>query len=229
MFHSSFVVRWINFWNKFSLLIFCFHFWNLFFFTKSKFKKKLNYADLLLTFILINNVIVYFEYDNWFYFNFLGNYNSNGQISILKSNADHIDTVSSGESDTKPKNVHHHKVIKTADDQSCAERLINDFYVDEKTGCKSRKKIRTLKCKNQCQTQSPAKLMQSNQTPFGYIIGTNKKQISRSLNENESCCKASQTKLKKLKLFCDDGSTIMADITIVKKCTCSNECSRSAN
>jgi len=67
---------------------------------------------------------------------------------------------------------------------------------------------------------------QQNQTPFGYLIGTNKHTVAgRDIVVNKtSCCRASKVKKRKMKLFCADGSTIMTDVSIVKKCTCSNEC-----
>ena len=111
---------------------------------------------------------------------------------------------------------------------SCVERTLNDFYVDPQTGCKSKRKIKTLKCKSECSVSPKQSLnLLGNKTPFGYIIGTNK-HILRSLNSNggsESCCQASRVKKRKIKLFCADGSTLMTELSIVKRCTCFAECS----
>jgi hypothetical protein len=113
---------------------------------------------------------------------------------------------------------------------SCVQNVMNDFYVDVQSGCKSKRKIKTLTCKSEC---DQSQMRSIKQMPFGYIIGTNKHILSRSLNNNRintnphanSCCQASRVKRRKIKLFCADGSTIMTEINIVKRCTCSNQCS----
>ena len=122
------------------------------------------------------------------------------------------------------------------DRKNCIEKVIENFHVDPRTGCKSKRKIKTLKCKSECSSSSQSESNSLNQTPFNYLIGTNK-QTLRSLkpngatstnnngnNKSKTCCKASKVKRRKMKLFCADGSTIMTDVSIIKRCTCSNEC-----
>ena len=104
--------------------------------------------------------------------------------------------------------------------QDCVAEAMEDFYVDPNTGCKSKRKIKSLKCKSDCAPSQMSPLR--NKTPFGYIIGTNK-HIVRSSN-SDTCCRPSKVKRRKLKLFCADGSTILTELSIVKKCTCSSDC-----
>ena len=119
---------------------------------------------------------------------------------------------------------------------NCIDKTIEDFYVDSNTGCKSKRKIKSLKCKSDCSLSSnQAQLKTLNQTPFGYLIGTNKqtlrslRQINEATKRKSSCCRASKVKKRKMKLFCADGSTIMTDVSIIKRCSCSNECMSEIN
>lgn len=136
----------------------------------------------------------------------MSNYNSNGQKSSLLLKSDDIITVSQ----------------RPAVLNQCSYRVLHDFYTDTKTGCKSRKKLRMIKCTGTCRSEnSNDKLSQMPQ--FNFLIGTNRKSANqRSINSNlaPSCCQPVKTRAKKIKLFCNDGSTIIADINLPKKCVC---------
>jgi hypothetical protein len=101
--------------------------------------------------------------------------------------------------------------------KSCNIFISKEFYQDESTGCKTKRKIRLFKCSGQCIDET-----QNNQTRFNYIIGTNKRDSSKLITSS-TCCMPSKTKERKVKLYCDDGSTIVKDLSIVRQCKCSKK------
>lgn len=123
--------------------------------------------------------------------------------------------------------IDRHTKLKDGPKKSnCVENVMKDFYVDVQTGCRSKRKIKSLKCKSECESQTKS----VKQRPFSFIIGTNKHILGRSLNARnadltKSCCQASRVKRRNIRLFCADGSTMLTEISIVKRCTCSNQCS----
>ena len=148
----------------------------------------------------------------------INNYNSNGQKSLLKT----------GEVNEKVTLNSNGNTVNT-----CVEKIVHEFFADSKTGCKSRKKIKMIKCKGECTASDPSMSQSSFQgqsSSFGFIIGTNRKPNQRSLPTTPSqCCRPAKTKPRKIKLYCDDASTIMVDITLPKKCVCANKCSNVSN
>lgn len=107
----------------------------------------------------------------------------------------------------------------------------NEIYTDPKTGCKSRKRVKLLSCRGECQQQQ--KYSSPNINGFekfqlsddktnakfsGYLIGTNKRESP--LFQPQQCCQVSKRRPKKLRLFCDDGSSYVTEIEIVRKCSC---------
>ncbi len=123
---------------------------------------------------------------------------------------------------------------------SCTESIESDYYVDASSGCKTKRKLRMVKCKGGCGSSGisvrdnklNAFSASDSNTPFGYLIGTNRKQVnSRSLNGltpikrlTQQCCVASVSKPRKLKLVCEDGAVMTVDVNLVKECACSNAC-----
>ena len=142
---------------------------------------------------------------------------------------------------------------KNKKSNGCTETIVNDHYVDPKSGCKTKRKFKMVKCKGNCskyssrnsittrdsQSSSPNVELQSfrsldEKMPFGYLIGTNKKQLnSRSLSMNgltpikrlvPECCVALKSKPRKFKLLCEDGSVLISDVSLIKECACSSKC-----
>lgn len=134
----------------------------------------------------------------------ISNYNSNGLKSVLKTD-DQITIQKQQQQQEKSLN-------------KCSHSFLYDFYTDSKTGCKSKKRLPFIKCTGSCKQMTN----EEKQPPsFAFLIGTNKKAIQRSITT--PCCQPVRTKPKKIKLFCSDGSTILADISLPRKCFCSNE------
>ncbi|CAF0707250.1 unnamed protein product [Brachionus calyciflorus] len=104
---------------------------------------------------------------------------------------------------------------------SCSEKIVNDFYMDETSGCKTKRKIKMIQCGGQCSAEMKKLKLLDNKEMFGYLIGTNNRQNVRSINE---CCIPIKTRLRRVKLFCDNGSTFVKDINLIKKCSCSSKC-----
>jgi hypothetical protein len=124
---------------------------------------------------------------------------------------------------------------------SCTESVESDYYVDAKSGCSTKRKLKIVKCRGECgsggKSVRDSKLnafsTADSKTPFGYLIGTNRKQVNaRSLSSGKrrvgsggACCVASVSKPRKLRLHCDDGRpSFMADVSLVKQCACSSTC-----
>jgi hypothetical protein len=121
----------------------------------------------------------------------------------------------------------------------CGKNIVSEIYVDEKSGCKSKRKIKLVKCDGQCMNnegenglnkKSPSIKFRSidyNKQPFSFIIGSNKKQLSLRSNRmaaNNKCCSVSETRQKRMKLHCENGSVITTEVNLVKECSCSNKC-----
>lgn len=121
---------------------------------------------------------------------------------------------------------------KNVNEQDCTEAIVNEIYTDKNTGCKTKRKIKMLKCSGDCSSKaSEMKRFKSldSKEPVSYLIGTNRQPMQRSLSEtshleNEKCCVPSKTRNRRVKLFCNDGSTYLNDINIIKKCSCSKKC-----
>ncbi len=128
---------------------------------------------------------------------------------------------------------------------SCTESVESEYYVDAKSGCKTKRKLRIVRCQGGCSSESSGISVRDSKlnafssadgnTPFGFLIGTNKKQVnSRSLSGSKGltpfkrlasqCCVASVSKPRKLKLYCEDGGVLVADVSLVKQCACSKKC-----
>jgi len=112
-------------------------------------------------------------------------------------------------------NVFRSKEVDNDESKSCKIAISKEIFQDEATGCKTKRKIRLFNCSGQCVDET-----QNNQTRFNYIIGTNKRDSSKA---SSTCCMPSKTKERKVKLFCDDGSTIIKDLSIVRQCKCSKK------
>lgn len=124
---------------------------------------------------------------------------------------------------------------------SCREVVSkNEIYVDVETGCKTRKRVKMLSCRGECSSSTVGssgeisssssssssqldkfKLLDPN-AKFSYLIGTNKRETSR---QSSQCCQVIKRKSRKLRLFCQDGSSYLSEINMVKKCSCSPRCS----
>lgn len=110
---------------------------------------------------------------------------------------------------------------------TCHEKVNFEIYVDSNTGCKSRKKIRTVTCEGACTGQDSAldqfQLLDKN-AQFSYLIGTNKKRDAQTRDSQSAdvCCQATRTKAKPFRLFCADGSSYLHDVNMVKKCSCTS-------
>jgi hypothetical protein len=115
-------------------------------------------------------------------------------------------------------NVFKSKEVDEEDAKSCKIAISKEFYQDEATGCKTIRKIRLFNCSGQCGVNET----HTNQSRFNYIIGTNKRDSARAITSS-TCCMPSKTKERKVKLFCDDGSTIIKDLSIVRQCKCSKK------
>lgn len=136
----------------------------------------------------------------------VNNYNSNGQKSPFLLKSDDFVTIA-----------------PRLQANQCMHRILTDFYTDPKTGCKSKKKIKMIKCSGECnKLNNDEKNDKLSQMPsFSFLIGTNRKSNQRSVNSLQQCCQPIKNRPKKIKLFCIDGSTIIADVHMPKKCICS--------
>ena len=118
---------------------------------------------------------------------------------------------------------------------SCKEVVVkNDIYVDTETGCKTRKRVKIWSCRGECSFGGESsvqlnkfKLLDPN-AKFSYLIGTNKRETSSQTSSSSSssqCCQVTKRKARKLRLFCEDGSSYVSELNLVKKCSCSTKCS----
>jgi hypothetical protein len=176
----------------------------------------------------------------------LGNYNSNGQMSalILKSADDEakqskVITFVPISADTRPQlqqpqSKQQQQQQQPQKESTCGERVVHEFYTDSISGCRTKKRIRMIRCAGECEKQTPAT---NKSVQFNYLIGANRKSAQRSLTsqfepreqqqqlqQQSLCCEAHKSKARKIRLYCADGSTVKADISIIRKCMCTNKC-----
>ena len=139
------------------------------------------------------------------------NYNSNGQKSILKSD-DQTDKQLSQLSDQEASNR-----------TNCKGRMTRQVYTDPKTGCVSKRKFKILECQGKCSGPSPRLTLANKFTNRqSFFIGTNlKSNLQRSLDAvGEQCCVPGQFETRQAKLFCKDGSILIANMNLARKCVC---------
>ena len=105
---------------------------------------------------------------------------------------------------------------------SCSVKVSFDFYTDLESGCRTKRKIRSLKCEGKCVSNKIRQFKSIN--TFGYLIGTNNRQSLRSASE---CCVPIKTRNRRVKLFCDNGRNYIKTIQLVRRCSCSNKCESS--
>lgn len=134
--------------------------------------------------------------------------------------------------DTRLKN---HPIVRK--ESSCTETIVKDFYIDQNSGCRTRRKFKMIKCRGDCsesRKQQPGVQFHSfrslnDKQPFGYLIGSNNRKHTSLISARSmpQCCAPSKTRVKSVKLFCDDGRMIQSNITLIKQCACSdnNKCS----
>jgi hypothetical protein len=142
-----------------------------------------------------------------------------------------------------PNDRYHHK--NKGSNGNCKLNIVFDYYNDQKTGCRSMRKIKLTKCQGQCSASSALSTSRDIRT-----INTNNKQLNligsnikplfntnlRSLNpfyhniqkrdelekeeEDNNLCKSVNVKKRKLRLVCQDGSTFTTFVDQIKECAC---------
>ncbi len=151
----------------------------------------------------------------------LGNYNSNGQKSVLKMsdfNDNHLEKTSLIEIGYKKNNV-------SDINSDCNGHVSQIFHMDSATGCKSIRRIRHLTCSGVCRPSPPVYRSLDEDSKFdskaSLFIGTNLKSIG---TRAASCCKPGEFKKRKVKLLCPDGSSFVKQIEVARQCVCSSSC-----
>ncbi|XP_076460570.1 slit homolog 2 protein-like isoform X2 [Babylonia areolata] len=72
---------------------------------------------------------------------------------------------------------------------TCREIVFRDIYVDPKTKCKSKVRIKYRRCEGTC---------------------------------GKDCCVPKRIKTRKVRLFCENGSSYVYDLPVIRRCACKN-------
>ncbi len=152
----------------------------------------------------------------------IGNYNSNGQKSVLKmseSNGNHVEKTSELKKSDQNKN-------NNSDNNSdCRGHVSQIFYMDSASRCKSIRRIRHLTCSGECSPASQVYRSLDEDSGFdskaSLFIGTNLKSVK---TRAASCCRPSKFRVRKIKLLCPDGSSLVKEIEVARRCVCSSAC-----
>lgn len=81
--------------------------------------------------------------------------------------------------------------------------------------CKRVTQKKVLEDGNGCQSAKPVKLAE--------CLGT------CDLSEAPSCCIPARVKRRRIRMLCNDGASYVKSVDLIKKCSCSTECSQNAN
>lgn len=91
--------------------------------------------------------------------------------------------------------------IAVADPDASCKRITRRTYFDDGNGCQSARMLKMSECS-------------------GYCTGN-----SNGSDSGEGCCIATKVKRRRIRMQCNDGASYVKTIDLVKKCSCSNDCS----
>ena len=88
---------------------------------------------------------------------------------------------------------------------TCNRIEYKETFEDAATGCRSRKRVTHRQCVGGCGAAA-----------------------SRNNNNNNDCCVPKKIKTRRVRVFCADGSSEIAQMPVIRKCGC-KDCSSLAN